>query len=351
MTIRHRLLKAALSTMHATGLDRLFQALSSARGAILTLHHVRDERRSGFAPNAHLSVRADFLDDLLDSLRRRSVDIVAMDEVPDRLRARATRPFAAITFDDGYRDNLYEALPVLRAHRAPFTVYVTTGFVTGVAHTWWEALETLVRERERLIVQAPDGGAIEVDCSTPRAKWEAYEALIEFYKTQVPEPDVERHVRELCWLYEIDEDAVLRAQIMDQRELNLLVDEPLCTFGAHTATHRSLARLPAAEAERELVEGRDELERLTGERARHLAYPYGFPAAAGPREFALARDLGFETAVTTRRGVLYGAHARHLTALPRISLNGHYQRLRYADALMSGLPTKLARAGRRLHVG
>lgn len=350
MNIRHRLLRGALTAMHGTGADRAFQALSSARGVILTLHHVRDERRTGFAPNAHLSVTAAFLDDLLDRLRRDSVDIAAIDEVPDRLRGSAKQRFAVITFDDGYRDNLHDAVPVLRAHQAPYTIYITTGFVTGEAHTWWEALETLVRKRDMILVQAPDGFVLELDCRTLAAKCEAYEALIDFYKTQVPETEVDRHVRELCWLYEIDVDAVVRDQIMDRGELGRLSGDPLCTFGAHTRTHRSLRRLSEADAVAEIETGRDELERMTGTRPDHFAYPYGFPAAAGPREFGLVRRLGFETGVTTRRGVLYAAHADHLTALPRISLNGYYQRGRYSDALMSGLPTKLARAGRRLNV-
>ena len=57
----------------------------------------------------------------------------------------------------------------------------------------------------------------------------------------------------------------------------------------------------------------------------HLAYPYGDRIAAGPREFALARAAGFKTAVTTRPGMIFPESADHLTALPRVSLNGNYQ--------------------------
>ncbi len=63
--------------------------------------------------------------------------------------------------------------------------------------------------------------------------------------------------------------------------------------------------------------------------------------AAGPREFALARELGFKTAVTTRPGVLFPEHRERLMALPRISLNGEFQRLRYLKVLTSGAATAL----------
>jgi len=57
----------------------------------------------------------------------------------------------------------------------------------------------------------------------------------------------------------------------------------------------------------------------SGVRPQHFCYPLGDQASAGPREFALARELGFKTAVTTRPGVPFSAHRDHLTSLPHIS--------------------------------
>ena len=347
---RHHILRGTLTALHTLGLDRLFATFSKTRGAILTLHHVREERRRGFAPNAHLSARAEFLDDLIDELRRDDVDIVAIDEVPERLSARAERRFVVLTFDDGYRDNLTNAVPVLRGQIAPFTIYVTTGFVDRSSAPWWEALESLVRRQDRLLVQGEGGRVMDLDCSSVAAKDESYEFLIDHFKTDVPEAEVAQCVEELCWLYGVDANKIVTTQIMDSDELAALSRDPLCTLGAHTTTHRSLARLSREEAASEIAQGRDELQEISGERPRHLAYPYGFPAAAGAREFALATELGFETAVTTRRGVLYDAHAEHLTALPRISLNGHYQERRYVVPLLTGLPTAIARGFRKLDV-
>jgi peptidoglycan/xylan/chitin deacetylase (PgdA/CDA1 family) len=79
-----------------------------------------------------------------------------------------------------------------------------------------------------------------------------------------------------------------------------------------------------------------------------LAYPLGDAGSAGPREFALAAELGFKTAVTTRSGVLFSEHREHLTALPRVSLNGHFQAIRYVDVLLSGAPFALMNGFRRV---
>ena len=76
----------------------------------------------------------------------------------------------------------------------------------------------------------------------------------------------------------------------------------------------------------------------------------GDPGSAGPRDFALAAEAGFESAVTTRPGHLLPEHAGHLHALPRVSLNGLHQNEAALRALLSGLPFWLRSRGRKLDV-
>ncbi|HWL05080.1 MAG TPA: polysaccharide deacetylase, partial [Xanthobacteraceae bacterium] len=86
-----------------------------------------------------------------------------------------------------------------------------------------------------------------------------------------------------------------------------------------------------------------------GQRPEHFAYPVGDATAAGPREFRIASELGFKTAVTTRPGVIFPEHRDHLLALPRVSLNGEFQKLRYFRVLMAGAATGLANRFRRVN--
>jgi peptidoglycan/xylan/chitin deacetylase (PgdA/CDA1 family) len=69
-----------------------------------------------------------------------------------------------------------------------------------------------------------------------------------------------------------------------------------------------------------------------------FAYPYGDELSASQRDFEIIRNLGFVAAVTTRKGLIYDEHRNALTALPRVSLNGGYQKLRYLDTLLTGAP-------------
>ena len=73
----------------------------------------------------------------------------------------------------------------------------------------------------------------------------------------------------------------------------------------------------------------------------------GDETSAGQREFDLARELGMKTAVTTRKGLIHPRHASQLTALPRVSLNGDYQKPRYVKVLLSGAPFALFNAVQR----
>jgi peptidoglycan/xylan/chitin deacetylase (PgdA/CDA1 family) len=63
---------------------------------------------------------------------------------------------------------------------------------------------------------------------------------------------------------------------------------------------------------------------------------------------SLAAAAGFVSAVTTRHGVLQPEHAKHLHALPRISVNGRYQRVAYMRTMLSGVTTPLANQGKTL---
>jgi peptidoglycan/xylan/chitin deacetylase (PgdA/CDA1 family) len=126
------------------------------------------------------------------------------------------------------------------------------------------------------------------------------------------------------------------------------VHDPLVTIGAHTVNHPMLAKLSDDVARSEMALSRSVIEAALSVRPEHLSYPIGDRTSAGPREFGIAAELGFKTAVTTRPGVLFPEHRRHLTALPRISLNGEFQSLRYVRVLLSGSATAMWSGFRRL---
>jgi peptidoglycan/xylan/chitin deacetylase (PgdA/CDA1 family) len=349
---------AAFRAIVATGAHRWARGFTQGAGAILMLHHVRPFAGDAFAPNRLLEITPEFLDEALTLIRAQGCEIVPLDELlarltePRRTEPSLTRPkrdrfLVALTFDDGYRDNRDVALPILQRHQAPWTMYVTTGFADGAASLWWLELEEAVRRLPRITLTI-GGRIVDEDAGDPAQKQRAFAAVYRAVRSQ-PETVLRDAVARLSAQAGIDSAALTRGLCLGWDELRALASEPGLTIGAHTLTHPRLARTPIHVAQPEMIESAYRLEYELGRPVRHFAYPVGDAASAGAREFALARDLGFASAVTTRPGHVFPEHAAHVHALPRVSLNGLHQNATALKAMLSGAPFWALNRGRRVN--
>ena len=133
---------------HLSGFTRLVAARYRGRGMIFALHSVVDD--DTFYPDHTLRCPTGQLEWGLRWLRDEGVDFVSLDEAVRRLTGENPRPFACLTFDDGYADNLTRVLPIMERFNAPFTVFVTTGMITREIDAWWFGLAELVRSQRRI---------------------------------------------------------------------------------------------------------------------------------------------------------------------------------------------------------
>jgi peptidoglycan/xylan/chitin deacetylase (PgdA/CDA1 family) len=338
--------KLALNLARYTGLVPLAKPFVGGIGAILMLHRVTAAPDRPAGVNRHLNIDPDFLDAVIADMKASGYAFVAMDEAVERILAGGKGGrFAAITADDGYRDNITEALPILEKHGAPITIYVAPGLIDGVTDLWWDVVEAIIDACEVLHVPARRG-AFTLDCSTPARKFQANARLHDYLALEVAEEEQGAVLRELARSSGVDADAPRRNTLMDWNELRAVCAHPLVTIGAHTINHFNLKRLSKSSARREIEDVRRILKRKLEKVPRHLAYPYGYASAVGAREVGLARDAGYVSAVTTRHGVLHAEHANFLHALPSISVNGRYQSVAHIRTMLSGLTTPLANAGK-----
>lgn len=347
-TWRERAIHAGMELFRASGAHRLAEPFTRGLGAILMFHRVRPRLDDAFDPNGGLEITPQFLDALIAHLRAREYDILALDAAIDALCAKDVpkRPFVALTFDDGYRDLVEHALPVLERRRAPFTAYVTSGFADRSARLWWLELEESIRRLSRIDIVV---GARRVvrDCATLAEKIDAHQEIYWLLREE-NEAELTRVVHALAAQAGIDARALVDSACLDWPEIARLARHDLATLGAHSVSHPRLAKLDAQTARREMEESRVAIVRETGIDARHFCYPVGDPTSAGQREFALAAELGFASAVTTRPGMIFPEHREYLHALPRLSVNGKHQTLESLDILLSGAPFALLNRGRRV---
>jgi peptidoglycan/xylan/chitin deacetylase (PgdA/CDA1 family) len=312
------------------------------------LHHVRPPRPDRFQPNRLLEITPRFLTRVVRYLRRSGLDLVSLDEMHRRLTERDfSRRFVCLTFDDGYRDTLQWAYPILKDADVPFAVYVPTSFPDRIGELWWLALEAVIARNDHIGLQIR-GRNRTFDCQTVAAKRALYDEIYWWLRSLPTEQELRGVVHNLAACYHVDISAFCNELCMGWPELAELAADPLVTIGAHTVNHSMLAKLPPKAARSEMDLSRSIIDAGLGVRPAHLSYPVGDRTSAGPREFEIAAELGFKTAVTTRPGVLFAEHGNHLTALPRISLNGEYQRLRYVRVLLSGSATAMWTGFRRL---
>ena len=140
-------------------------------------HHVRPSRPRVFVPNRLLEITPAFLDRTLQVVRAMGFDLISLDEVPGRLRRPpGQKPFAVLTFDDGYRDNVEYALPVLKRHGAPWTLFVAADYAAGRGRLWWLELEEAVARLDRIAFPT-DGEVFELPCRNPQEKQTAFVTL------------------------------------------------------------------------------------------------------------------------------------------------------------------------------
>jgi peptidoglycan/xylan/chitin deacetylase (PgdA/CDA1 family) len=295
-------------------------------------------------------VTPEFLDQVLASIRRANLDIVSLDEAHRRLvEGDFRRRFVCLTFDDGYRDNLEYAFPVLKKHDAPFTLYIPTSFPDHVGDLWWMTLEAAIARNTRIALTM-DGKDRSYDCGTTDEKYALFDHIYWWLRSFDDENEMRQAVRDLGSRYGANPDEFCAQECLTWGELAELASDPLTTIGAHTVNHVMLKKASEAAARTEMRMSGATIEAALGVKPKHFAYPIGDRTSAGPRDFRIAAELGYLTAVTTRPGVLFPEHRQHMTALPRISLNGEYQQLRYAKVLMSGAPTSLKNRLRRVDV-
>lgn len=317
--------------------------MSGARGAgaIFTLHHVRPAMSKAFDPAAHLTITPEFLDASITRLKADGHVPVALHDLPEFL-ARPDRPGPAMVFtlDDGYRDNDAFARPVFEKHGVPYTIFVSGGFVDRSHSIWWETAERLINQLDEFTFDFGDG---EKTLAT-RSLMEKYAAFDRLNNalTCAPQQAIVERLDQQARAEGICPTAIVDHEVMDEAELRRLAATPLASLGAHTISHPNLAHLASGEMKDEIRRSAERVAALTGETPRTLAYPYGDRCAADAREFQAAKELGFELAVTTSPGILQTTSLQSRYSLPRISLNGYYQKSRYVGALASGIPFTLS---------
>lgn len=229
-------------------------------------------------------------------------NVLALDDAVARL-AGGTLPerAAAVTFDDGYADNAEVALPVLQAASLPATFFVSAGFLDG-ACMWNDHVIEALRRFDAPSIDLSALGLGRVAVGDNRQRRAAIDRTLAAIKHRTP-AERQRCVEQVL---EAADAAPASGLMMRPEQLRRLVEAGMAV-GGHTVTHPILTRLQPQQAQREIAEGKERLEQITGRPVELFAYPNGVPGQDyDATHVALVRRCGFRAAVSTA----WGAAAR-----------------------------------------
>jgi peptidoglycan/xylan/chitin deacetylase (PgdA/CDA1 family) len=275
--------------------------MSPIIGTVFMLHRVCDYKSENLVHNENLKFSPEELEMVIDTLKRSNHSFVSLDRLVEIIQngEKLKSKIVAFTLDDGYRDNLEIAYPIFRRHQIPFCIYVTNSFPNRTASLWWFALGRLILDN--VILTLPTKRII--DNRSRKAKEKNF--------LTIRETLLKEHFRDpITFLKSLGD---LRFDLAAERnrlclswdEIVTLSNDPLVTIGCHTINHYPLSRLSRKEVEWEISASKKELEEKTGKTVRHFAFPFGSRREATPREYDLAKAMGFNSITTTVHGHIH----------------------------------------------
>jgi peptidoglycan/xylan/chitin deacetylase (PgdA/CDA1 family) len=308
---------AALVTERLRGVARRLKATVAPRAVILLYHRVADVP-AGTDPHDLCVSPLRFAEQM--EVLRRQFTVLPMSKLASEI-AGGRMPYrsVAVTFDDGYADNLETAKPILERHDIPATVFATTGEVGRTEEFYWDECErlfqTVAPRGRRLRLGTPDVDR-EWTLGAPGspARRRALLEVCEVIRGLAPE---ERR----CAVTRIRGWAGASAEVrpthraMTDDELACLSSGGLIEVGAHTENHPALTELPWDQQLAEIANSKSRLEAVLGRAVEGFAYPYGLHDA---RSVDAAQSAGFRWACTTEEHA--ARHASEPLRLPRFDL-------------------------------
>ncbi len=316
-------------------LHRVISPYYAGVGSILMLHRVTNQHEENrLSDNRGLEITCQHLEQLILYFKDQNYEFISLDQVPEWLTGKKEKRFIAFTLDDGYKDNYEWAYPLFKKHQVPFAIYVTTSFPNGEAIIWWNILEDIILKNSQV-----EFTYLEKRYSFSHSNLTEMNQSFEQIRQIMLDQDAKGRkelIEIICQKYHMDPHHYSRSAVLSWDLIKELSKDPLVTIGAHTLNHYALKQLTAEQSYFEIEESKKIIEEQIEKPVDHFSYPFGGRGEASEREFQFAQKIGFKTATTTRLGNIFSSHIKHLTALPRIHVDGNNPNLKDFELSLSG---------------
>jgi len=303
------------------GINRAVRWRSGRLPLIVCYHGVIRNAKRDLQPLYQNTVSITDFERQIDYLAR-NFQTLSLADFAKRLSHDETLPrkAALITFDDGYRNNVELAAPILRRKGVPAVFHLATSYIGSRRTLWPDEVLLRILDWKTPRITVPGGeetgvpvafidriqlaSRIKQRCKTltPQCREQYLSALRDVT------PEVPSHY---------DEEAHTFMTWDEARTLTSTGFE----LGSHTVTHPILSRCEAATVEQELRQSKQVIEQETGQRCISLAYPNGGRADYSDAVMASASRAGYTVAFAIEDHRMTDPQRRH--AIPRIVITGH----------------------------
>jgi peptidoglycan/xylan/chitin deacetylase (PgdA/CDA1 family) len=304
--------------------SRLVRLLPQRRHLlVLTYHRVGSPKQLYPESTGVAECSADEFEAEMEWLRR-SCTVLDATEVLAVVQGERACPNRAVfvTFDDGYREDLFRIKDCLGRLCIRPTVFLPTDYVGTRRRFWWDRVSVCVQltQRGRLTWQR-DGAGIDLSLASVEDRTLAAAELTTRAKAQPGAVARDQFVADLEGALGVTDtreaDRPLVVSWEEARELQTTFD-----FGAHTQSHPVLSQLGADEARRELAVSKEEIERHLGGTCTAVAIPYGGARDYTDETLRLAAEAGFTMIFSLEETLRGPVHCREeLYLVDRVALS------------------------------
>jgi peptidoglycan/xylan/chitin deacetylase (PgdA/CDA1 family) len=284
------------------------------KGAILCYHRVVDQNTfdKELSPQKNLLISTNDFDNQIHYLSK-FFSIISIDDMSNHIKSKSKEFKVSITFDDGYKDNLDNALPILEQYNIPATIYVTTRFPEGDCRMWWYEIWEIIQSLD-VVLFSWKNQKFNLKLNSYSKKIYAYNLLCNLVAKQ----NYEDQNKIILLIGGVDyKQKNYSGLCLSWDEIKKLSKNRLITIGSHSHTHSSLSHLDDEKVKSELIQSKKLIEKNINNSVHHLAYPFGTQTDVSEREFQYANDVGHYSAVVTRPNKINDS--TDLFSIPRIS--------------------------------
>jgi peptidoglycan/xylan/chitin deacetylase (PgdA/CDA1 family) len=342
--------QAIFSTSETLGIHRLFAFLNRNQPIVLTFHGVTATTPRNICNYEGLHLELPVFARLMEHVAAR-YHPVPLARVVDWLEGRSTPPERAVvvTFDDGFRNVLTTAAPVLQKLEIPATLFVATNFVFDRNMLWPDRLLSALALTTRAEIDVEWNHESHVlDLRDDERKIAANRRLRAVCKA-LPQAERLALVERVIDRLGVEESRLSGAwddqRPLDPSELKQLPAAGI-EVGSHTCSHPIVSRLEPREMKRELEESKRRIEAATGRACLDFAYPNGGPGDFNLETHHAVREAGYRSAVTTiKRRV---TRSDGCFEIPRCTLTHNQITMHEFASEVSGFPSALRNVRRRV---